>query len=131
MHRQTPTEREIGTLWASIDNWEAWEQAEEEFASTPHEVADWLFDAVSDHVGPDDVIDTMRINEHEIQGQPPHVLLALIMTGTDKQAGLARMFLRDAFKEARLYAIGQRATEIEADRPVDYWGSDVGCEFDD
>lgn len=131
MHRQTPTERTVGNLWASIDNWQAWEQAEEEFASTPHEVADWLLDAVAEHVGPDDVIDTLRINEHDIQGQPPHVLLALIMTGTDKQAGLARMFLRDAFKEARLYAIGKRATEIEADRPADYWDSDVGCEFDD
>ena len=131
MRRESTTERNIGNLWASIDNWEAWEQAEEEYASTPHEVAEWLFDSVAEQAGPDDVIDTMRINEHDIQGQPVHVLLALIMTGTDRQAGLARMFLRDAFKEARLYAIGTRATEIEADRPADYWSSDVGCEFDD
>lgn len=128
--QETAIERTMGRIWARIDNWEAWTQAEEELASTPHEVAEFLFDSTAADGLSDLPVNTARINERDIQGQPVHVLLALVMTGTDKQAALARMFLRDAFREARLYAIGKRATEIEADRPADYW-SDVGCEFDD
>lgn len=115
-----------------LADWEADEIAEEEFASTAFEVADFLIDAVQLVDEAKQPVDTMRIHERDIQDAPIHVLLALIMTGTDQQANFARMFLRDHFKRTKAYWIGERAAELlrEANGPEED-PSSIGCEFDD
>lgn len=124
--------RHLADSYDGMSDSDAAEVAEEEFASNAFEVADFLIDAVQLVDAAKQPIDTMRINERDIQGQPVHVLLALIMAGTDKQANLARMFLRDEFKRVKAYWIGERAAELlrEANGP-EHDPSSIGCEFDD
>lgn len=124
--------RHLPDSYDGLADWEADEIAEEEFASTAFEVADFLIDAVQLVDEAKQPVDTMRIHERDIQDAPIHVLLALIMTGTDQQANFARMFLRDHFKRTKAYWIGERAAELlrEANGPERDPGS-IGCEFDD
>lgn len=89
----------------------AQEMAAEQISSTPGLVADWLSEMAAD-LTLRKPVETMKIDEADIQGAPAHVLLALIMTGTDKQAGLARMFLRDRFEADYAECIDERANEI-------------------
>lgn len=114
-----------------LADWEADEIAEEEFASTAFEVADFLIDAVQLADEAKQPVDTMRIHERDIQAAPIHVLLALIMTGTDQQANFARMFLRDHYKRVKAFWIAERAAELLRNSSPPPSVYDVGCEFDD
>lgn len=85
-------------------------QAEDELASTPDAVATWLCGELDiDSMRP---VETMRIPERDIQTAPVRILLALIMTGTDQQANLARFFLRDRFVADHATEIDKRADEL-------------------
>ena len=94
-----------------IDFETAQEMAADEISSSPGLVADWLSEMAAD-LSLRKPVETMKIHEGDIQGAPAHVLLALIITGTDKQAGLARMFLRDRFEADFADCINERADEL-------------------
>lgn len=85
-------------------------QAEDELASTPDAVATWLSGELDlDSMRP---VETARIHERDIQGAPVRILLALIMTGTDQQANLARFFLRGRFAADHKREIQSRADQL-------------------
>ena len=85
-------------------------QAEDELASTPDAVATWLSGELDlDSMRP---VETTRIHERDIQGAPVRILLALIMTGTDQQANLARFFLRGRFAADHKREIQARADQL-------------------
>ena len=108
------------------------EQAAEDIASTGYDVAHWLMAECDDTPAALEPVYTAAIHDAQLQDAPTHVLLACLMTGTDRQAGFARMFLRDRFEAAHRTEIAQRAADLlrEANGPEDD-PSAIGCEFDD
>ena len=94
-----------------LAEWEADEQAADEISSTAANVAEWLY-TVTDHEDGWKPVETMKIADAALQDAPVHILLAVVMTGTDRQANLARMFLRDRYQAARADQIGERASEL-------------------
>lgn len=115
-----------------LADWEADEQAAEDIASTGYTVAHWLMAECETTPRATEPVYTGAIHDAQLQDAPTHVLLACLMTGTDRQAGFARMFLRDRFDAAHRAEAGERAAELlrEANGP-EHDPSDVGCEFDD
>ena len=115
MHHRTepiePTEWELDMIEA---------QAEEELLTDTKDFSAWLFDAC-DCDEAEIPLNVMQIHESKIQGAPVHVLLALIMCGTDKQANLARMFLREAWRLQYAHVIDRRFRKLLADPAALNW----------
>lgn len=124
--------RHLPDSFEGLADWEADEQASEDIASTGYDVAHWLMAECEDTPAALEPVYTAAIHDAQLQDAPTHVLLACIMTGTDRQAGFARMFLRDRFQAAHRAEIAQRAAELlrEANGP-ERDPSSIGCEFDD
>jgi hypothetical protein len=124
--------RHLPDTFEGLADWEADEQASEDIASTGCDVAHWLMAECEDTPAALEPVCTAAIHDAQLQDAPTHVLLACIMTGTDRQAGFARMFLRDRFEAAHRAEIAQRAAELlcEANGP-ERDPSSIGCEFDD
>jgi hypothetical protein len=95
----------------SLDEWEADEMAAEQLASTAANVLDWLQSVCNDDASGEPV-ETNSIHDAQLQDAPAAVLLACIMTGSDRQAGFARMFLRERFEAARATEITERSAEL-------------------
>jgi hypothetical protein len=110
--------REIGIEDDGIAQWEADEIAAEQIASTAAAVVDWLGNVCNDDASSKPV-ETNSIHDAQLQDAPAAVLLACIMTGSDRQAGFARMFLRERFEAARKDEITERSAELyEAANPT-------------
>ena len=110
--------REIGIEDDGLAQWEADEIAAEQIASTAAAVVDWLGNVCNDDASSKPV-ETHLISDAQLQDAPVAVLLACIMTGTDRQATFARMFLRDRFQAARADEITERSAELyEAANPT-------------
>ena len=124
--------RHLPDTFEGLADWEADEQAAEDIASTGYDVAHWLMAECEGTPAALEPVYTAAIHDAQLQDAPTHVLLACIMTGTDRQAGFARMFLRDRFDAAHRVEAAQRAAELlrEANGPERDPGS-IGCEFDD
>ena len=95
----------------TLDAESAQEMAAEQCASNPGMVSQWLAD-ICDTDGAWQPVETMRVHEASLQDAPVHILFAVMMTGTDQQAGFARMFLRDRFEEQHRAEIDERADEL-------------------
>jgi hypothetical protein len=116
-HDQDP-QREIGIEDDGLAQWEADEIAAEQLASTAANVLDWLQSVCNDDASGEPV-ETNSIHDAQLQDAPAAVLLACIMTGSDRQAGFARMFLRERFEAARATEIAERSAELyEAANPT-------------
>lgn len=115
-----------------LSDWETEEQAAEDIASTGYTVAHWLMTECESDPRAIDPVYTGAVHDAQLQDAPTHVLIACLMTGTDRQAGFARMFLRDRFDTAHRAEAGERAAELlrEANGPEDD-PSSIGCEWDD
>jgi hypothetical protein len=110
--------REIGIEDDGLAQWEADEIAAEQIASTAAAVVDWLGNVCNDDASSKPV-ETHLIPDAQLQDAPAAVLLACIMTGSDRQAGFARMFLRERFEAARATEIAERSAELyEAANPT-------------
>jgi hypothetical protein len=109
-HDQDP-QREIGIEDDGLAQWEADEIAAELIASTAAAVVDWLGNVCNDDASSVPV-ETHLIRDADLQDAPVAVLLACIMTGSDRQAGFARMFLRERFESARATEITERSAEL-------------------
>jgi hypothetical protein len=110
--------RNVGIEDDSLAQWEADEIAAEQLASTAANVLDWLQSVCNDDASSKPV-ETNLISDAQLQDAPVAVLLACIMTGTDRQATFARMFLRDRFQAARADEITERSAELyEAANPT-------------
>ena len=110
--------REIGIEDDGLAQWEADEIAAEQLASTAAAVVDWLGNVCNDDASSKPV-KTHLISDAQLQDAPVAVLLACIMTGTDRQATFARMFLRDRFQADRKDEITERSAELyEAANPT-------------
>lgn len=94
-----------------LAQWEADEIAAEQLASTAADVSDWLAQQTDNDAGWKPV-ETHLIRDADLQDAPVSVLLACVMTGTDRQAGFARMFLRERFEAARATEIAERSAEL-------------------
>ena len=103
--------REIGIEDDGLAQWEADEIAAEQIASTAANVVDWLGNVCNDDASSRPV-ETHLISDAQLQDAPVAVLLACIMTGSDRQAGFARMFLRERFEAARATEITERSAEL-------------------
>ena len=103
--------REIGIEDDGLAQWEADEIAAEQIASTAANVLDWLQSVCNDDASSKPV-ETHLISDAQLQDAPVAVLLACIMTGTDRQATFARMFLRDRFQADRKDEITERSAEL-------------------
>jgi hypothetical protein len=104
--------------YEGLAQWEADEIAAEQLASTAAAVVDWLGNVCNDDASSKPV-ETHLISDAQLQDAPVAVLLACIMTGTDRQATFARMFLRDRFQAARADEITERSAELyEAANPT-------------
>lgn len=90
---------------------DARDQARDELCSQAANVAEWLYTVVDNPAGWE-FVDTLRVDAGSLQDAPVHVLFAVIMTGTNEQANLARMFLRERYEAARADQIDDRADEI-------------------
>lgn len=115
-----------------LADWEADEQAAEDIASTGYTVAHWLMSECEGTPRATEPVYTGGLHDAQLQDAPTHVLIACIMTGTDRQATFARMFLRDRFDAAHRAEAGERAAELlrEANGP-EHDPASIGCEFDD
>ncbi len=110
--------REIGIEDDGLAQWEADEIAAEQIASTAAAVVDWLGNVCNDDASSKPV-ETHLVSDAQLQDAPVAVLLACIMTGSDRQAGFARMFLRERFEAARATEITERSAELyEAANPT-------------
>jgi hypothetical protein len=110
--------RNVGIEDDSLAQWEADEIAAEQLASTAANVLDWLQSVCNDDASSKPV-ETNLIHDAQLQDAPVSVLLACIMTGSDRQAGFARMFLRERFEAARATEIAERSAELyEAANPT-------------
>jgi len=110
--------REVGIEDDGLAQWEADEIAAEQIASTAAAVVDWLGNVCNDDASSKPV-ETHLISDAQLQDAPVAVLLACIMTGTDRQATFARMFLRDRFQADRKDEITERSAELyEAANPT-------------
>jgi hypothetical protein len=110
--------RNVGIEDDGLAQWEADEIAAEQIASTAAAVVDWLGNVCNDEASGEPV-ETHLIRDADLQDAPVAVLLACIMTGTDRQATFARMFLRDRFQAARADEITERSAELyEAANPT-------------
>lgn len=117
---------------APLAQHEADEMAAEDIASTGVTVAEWLLAECHGIPLAADPVYTAALRDEQLQDAPTHVLLACIMTGTDRQANFARMFLRDRFDAAHRAEAGERAAELLREaNGREHDPSDVGCEFDD
>jgi hypothetical protein len=96
----------LGSLAGFLD-----EMAAEQLASTAANVLDWLQSVCNDDASGEPV-ETNSIHDAQLQDAPAAVLLACIMTGSDRQAGFARMFLRERFEAARATEITERSAEL-------------------
>jgi hypothetical protein len=104
--------------YEGLAQWEADEIAAEQLASTAAAVVDWLGNVCNDDASSKPV-ETHLISDEQLQDAPVAVLLACIMTGTDRQATFARMFLRDRFQADRKDEITERSAELyEAANPT-------------
>jgi hypothetical protein len=103
--------RNVGIEDDSLAQWEADEIAAEQIASTSANVLDWLQSVCNDDASSKPV-ETNLIHDADLQDAPAAVLLACIMTGTDRQAGFARMFLRERFEAARATEIAERSVKL-------------------
>ena len=104
--------------YEGLAQWEADEIAAEQIASTAAAVVDWLGNVCNDDASSKPV-ETHLISDAQLQDAPVAVLLACIMTGTDRQATFARMFLRDRFQADRKDEITERSAELyEAANPT-------------
>jgi len=103
--------REIGIEDDGLAQWEADEIAAEQIASTAAAVVDWLGNVCNDDASSKPV-ETHLISDAQLQDAPVAVLLACIMTGSDRQAGFARMFLRERFEAARATEIAERSVKL-------------------
>ena len=103
--------RNVGIEDDGLAQWEADEIAAEQLASTAANVLDWLQSVCNDDASGEPV-ETNSIHDAQLQDAPVAVLLACIMTGTDRQAGFARMFLRERFEAARATEIAERSAEL-------------------
>lgn len=124
--------RHLPDSYDGLADWEADEQAAEDIASTGYTVAHWLMAECEGTPRATEPVYTGAIHDAQLQDAPTHVLIACIMTGTDRQAGFARMFLRDRFDAAHRAEAGERAAELlrEANGP-EHDPASIGCEFDD
>lgn len=135
-HTYTPGPGDLAAAHIPEDTplaeWEADEQAAEDIASTGVDVAEWLLAECEGVPAGFEPVYTNALLDEVLQDAPTHVLLACVMTGTDRQAAFARMFLRDRFDAAHRAEAAQRAAELlrEANGPEDD-PSSIGCEFDD
>jgi hypothetical protein len=110
--------RNVGIEDDGLAQWEADEIAAEQLASTAANVLDWLQSVCNDDASSKPV-ETNLISDAQLQDAPAAVLLACIMTGTDRQATFARMFLRDRFQADRKDEITERSAELyEAANPT-------------
>ena len=108
----------VGIEDDGVAQWEADEIAAEQLASTAANVLDWLQSVCNDDASGEPV-ETNSIHDAQLQDAPVAVLLACIMTGTDRQATFARMFLRDRFQADRKDEITERSAELyEAANPT-------------
>jgi hypothetical protein len=104
--------------YEGLAQWEADEIAAEQLASTAAAVVDWLGNVCNDDASSKPV-ETNSIHDAQLQDAPVAVLLACIMTGTDRQATFARMFLRERFQADRADEITERSAELyEAANPT-------------
>jgi hypothetical protein len=103
--------RNVGIEDDGLAHWEADEIAAEQLASTAADVSDWLAQQTDNDAGWKPV-ETHLIHDAQLQDAPVSVLLACVMTGTDRQATFARMFLRDRFQTARATEIAERSAEL-------------------
>jgi hypothetical protein len=104
--------------YEGLAQWEADEIAAEQLASTAAAVVDWLGNVCNDDASSKPV-ETNSIHDAQLQDAPVAVLLACIMTGTDRQATFARMFLRERFQADRKDEITERSAELyEAANPT-------------
>lgn len=87
------------------------DMARDQLCTTSAGVADWLAKVCDTDAGWT-AVSTEQVDEADIHGAPAHILLALILTGTNEQAQAARHELRRAFIKASRSDIDDRAAEL-------------------
>lgn len=93
---------------------QAQDQAAAEWLSTPAKVAAWLMKHCDTPAGRKPVEGIDALHADEVMELPIVGLLAVLMTGTDEQALIARRMLRDDALEINHTEIGKRAAELLA-----------------
>jgi hypothetical protein len=93
---------------------EAEQEAREDVLCTPDDLAEFIWDTCARKTT---LVRAHRIDELALQEAPAHVLLAVIVNGTDAQANTARHLLREQMlaHDVSKFSVERRASELLAE----------------